>query len=164
MYSNTMTSSDDLQNTEIQEAEIIEPQSEQSSGGVEILLSLENMIKNHIVSLERLQEEIRKHREMVDSAFENSETFKTHNETAKEALKVKNTTKQEILKQPATMQLNMKLKSMQSEYKERMQELSDLLPEYQRLSGANIIQTDDGQEREIVTSAKLVKRSTGKKK
>jgi len=149
-------------NQVIEEASEVVIDQNPQSGNAEIVLSLENMIKNHITSLDGLAEQIRKHREMVDSAFENSEVFKKHNETAKEALKVKNTTKQEILKQPAMVELSNKLKSLQAEYKERMQELSSLLPEYQRLSGLNIIETDDGAEREIVTTAKLVKRTVKK--
>lgn len=126
-------------------------------GQAEVLLSLESMIKGHIATLDKLNQELRKHREMVDAAFENSQVYQEHNEKAKEAIKVKSATKQEIMKQPSMIALNNKVKSMRQELKERQDELSDYLLEYQRMTGATTIEVEDGNVLEIVNSAKVVR-------
>ena len=48
---------------------------------------------------------------------------------------------------------------MKSEQSELKTGLSDYLREYQRLSGSNEIEGEDGEVREIVYVAKLVKKS-----
>ncbi|HSW87593.1 MAG TPA: hypothetical protein VLG12_00345, partial [Candidatus Saccharimonadales bacterium] len=50
-----------------------------------VLLSLEDLIKRHISSIEKLQVESKKHREMFDDAFENSPIYRENSEKAKEA-------------------------------------------------------------------------------
>ncbi len=159
-----MTAQDE-QPQEIQEAEIVEETTQsapasQTNSQVEILLSLENLIKRHISSIDKLQEEMKKHKEMVDSAFEGSEAFKLHSEKAKEANKQKNETRQHILQQPGMFQLIDKVKSMRQEVKEMRFALSDYLQEYQRISGLKEIMGEDGQYREIVNSAKAVKKNS----
>src|SRR5207253_8947011 len=69
-----------------------------------LLLNLEDMIKRHISSVEKLQVEMKKHKEMFDDAFENSPVYKEHADTLREAQKQKSTTRQEILKQPQMIQ------------------------------------------------------------
>lgn len=138
----------------VEEAVVVE---DTTDGNVTVLLSLESLIKTHLGNISKLQEDVRRHKEMVDSAFEGNELYRQHLEKAKEATKVKNQTKQEILKQPSMIALTNKLKSMQSELKEKQDELYDLLPEYQRLSGSNQIETDDGTLHEIVMKPVLVK-------
>lgn len=123
-----------------------------------VLLHLESLIKSHITGIEKLQEELKKQREMMESIFENDSTFVDHSEKAKEATRVKSTTRQEILKRPSVLQVSEKIKSMKSEMRELQSTLSDYLKEYQRMSGLNEIEDDEGQLREIVSTAKLVKR------
>lgn len=129
-----------------------------------VLLSLEEMIKRHISSIETLQAEHKKHREMFDDAFTNSVVYKENAEKAKEAQKQKNTTRQEILKQPQMIQLADKIKTMREELKDLKLALSDYLVEFQRLSGLKEIQDENGEFREIVSSAKAIKKSEKKSK
>lgn len=132
----------------------------QANDDVTVLLSLETLIKGHISRLEKLREDLRKHKEMLADSFENNPTFREHAEKAKEAATVKNTTRQEILKQPSVAAISAKVRDMSSETKELQNALSDYLKEYQRLSGANEIEGEDGELREIVNTAKLIKRGT----
>lgn len=127
--------------------------------GAQVIISLEGMIKNHVSSIDRLTEEMKKHNDMLNDILANDQTYQTHLEQAKEAAKIKNATKQQILKQPQAADLTNKVKSMRSELKELKGALSDYLKEYQRLTGVNEIEGEDGQVREIVYEAKLVKRS-----
>ncbi len=124
----------------------------------EVLISMEGMIKNHISAIDKLQEEYKKLKEMLDDIFASDATYQQHLEQAKEAIKIKNATKQQILKQPQAADLDSKIKSLRSQIKENQASLSDYLGEYQRLSGVNEIEGEDGQVREIVYTAKLVKR------
>ena len=92
--------------------------------------------------------------------MENDETYRIHNEKAKEAAKTKAQTKFQIMQQSANKTLIDKIKAITIEIREADAALSDYLREYERLSGSNEIETDDGVVREIVYVAKLVKKSS----
>ncbi len=124
-----------------------------------LLLRIEEMIKTHISQIDNLSEEAKKYKEMIDDIFGNDEVYKKHDEVAKEAARVRSKTKAEINKRPDVADLNEKFKSIRSQKKELSEGLSDYLREYQRLSGLNEIEGEDGELREIVYVAKLVKKS-----
>lgn len=126
----------------------------------DIALEMERLIKSHVASIERLKDELDKNKSMLDAIFENDPTYKDHSEKAKEAAKVKSGTKLQILKQPQAADLDSKVKSMRSQIKETQGALSDYLREYQRISGLTEIEGEDGEIREIIYTAKLVKRSS----
>lgn len=142
-----------------EESSVVEPE---VVGDAAILLNLEEMIKNNIQSLDKLRDEQRKLREMFEDAFANNPTYRENAEKAKEALKVKATTRQQIASQPSVIATSTKIKGVSQDIKERMNALSDYLLEYQRLTGSNEIEDAEGQLREIINSAKLIRRSTKK--
>lgn len=125
-----------------------------------LLVKIEEMIKTHLAQIDSLQEEITKHKDMVSDIFVNDETYQEHDKLAKEAARIRSNTKKEITKRPDVADLDNKLKSLKSEQKELKEGLSDYLREYQRLSGSSEIEGEDGEIREIVFVAKLVKRSS----
>lgn len=157
---------DDQKDPEVVDAEVVDestPSEEpQVVGDAAILLNLEEMIKNYVQSLDKLREEKKKIQEMFEDSFANNPTYRENADKAKEALKVKATTRQQIASQPSVIALAQKLKGLGSDIKERQVALSDYLLEYQRLSGANEIEDNEGQIREIINSAKLIKRSAKK--
>lgn len=124
-----------------------------------VVLNMESMIKTLISTQEKLQDELGKCQDLLDAIFENDATYKDHSEKAKEAAKVKSATKQQILKQPQAADLANKVKTLKSELKENRASLSDYLREFQRMSGISEIEGHDGEIREIIYTAKLVKRS-----
>lgn len=126
-----------------------------------VLLNLEDMIKAHIARIAKLEAETREQKEMLDNVLANSEVYREHAEAAKEAAKIKASTRSEIMKQPSVMQVAAKVKDMKSELSEIQGTLSEYLAEYQRLAKTNIIEAEDG-EHEIVPKYKLVKRSSKK--
>lgn len=130
---------------------------------VTVLLSLEEMIKRNISGIDKLQIEIRKHKEMFDDSFGGSVVFKEHSDKVKEAQKQRSATRAEILKQPQVIQLADKIKTMRDEIREMRLALSDYLVEYQRLSGLKEIQDESGEFREIINSAKAIKKSVKKR-
>ncbi len=148
--------------TIVEESDESTPQEPQVVGDAAILLNLEEMIKNYIQSIDKLKEEKKKHAEMFEDAFVNNPVYRENSEKAKEALKVKATTRQQIASQPSVIALGVKIKDLSRDLKERQVALSDYLLEYQRLTGANEIEDNDGQIREIINSAKLIKRSAKK--
>lgn len=124
-----------------------------------LLVKIEEMIKTHILQIDELGEEASKYKDMLDDILLNDETYQEHEKAAKEASRIKSNTKKEIMKRQDAADLANKLKSVRSQQKELREGLSDYLREYQRLSGSNEIEGEDGEVREIVFVAKLVKRS-----
>lgn len=125
-----------------------------------VLSDLESLIKNHITDIDKRKDELKKQKEMLASALLNDETYLEHEQKAKEANKVKAATKRQIMQQPANKQLADKVRELSTEVKELDGALSDYLGEYQRMTGSNEIQTNEGDVREIVYVAKLVKKSS----
>lgn len=132
----------------------------QDESGADVILNLEQMIKTNVASIDKNKTELKREREMLESALLNDETYREHNEKAKEATKQKAKTKQQIMQQPANRALGEKVKEIAAEMKAANSALSDYLREYGRMSGTNEIETDDGVVREIVYVAKLVKKSS----
>lgn len=142
------------------EQKVEDPQDSVPAGNDAVLLvKIEEMIKTHIAQIDQLQEDITKRKDMENDIFGNDETFQEHDKIAKEAAKVRSATRNQIMKRPDVADLSAKLKELKSEQKELKEGLSDYLREYQKLSGSNEIEGDDGQVREIVYTARLVKKS-----
>ena len=155
---------DDQQDSQIQEADVVEEGTDATTPSAAdnqatVLMSLEDMIKKYITRLDQLRIEVKKHKEMYDDAFLNNPTFIENTEKAKVAAKDLLTTKKNIASQPANVQLNLKMKTIRDEMKEMATSLSDYLQEYQRMTGANEIEGEDGKIRDIINTAKLVIRS-----
>lgn len=133
--------------------------SDSSGSDAMLLLRIEEMIKTHISQIDQLQEQITERKEILDDIFKNDETFQEHDKVAKEASRIRSNTKQQIMKRPDVADLAEKVKNLKSEKVELEEGLSDYLREYQRLSGLQEIEGEDGQIREIIYIAKLIKKS-----
>jgi hypothetical protein len=120
-----------------------------------VSLSLENLIRGHISTLTRIKNEIAEHNDTMNNILDNDITYKQHAEEAKKATKVKTATKSEIMKRPDVRQLADKIKAAREEVKEQGQTLSELLAEYQRSTGLDSIELEDGKVKKIVVTAKL---------
>lgn len=134
--------------------------SDSSSNDGSLLIRIEEMIRTHLTQIDNLAEQISKHKEMVDDIFKNDSTYQEHDKIAKEAGRIRSKTKSEIMKKPQVADLSNKLKSLKSEKVELEEGLSDYLREFQRLSGLNEIEGDDGEMREIIMTPRLVKKSS----
>lgn len=151
-----MNPDDTTPTTPTETSEVTVTESTQTSG--EILINMEAMIKNYIATIDKQSEEAKKLKEMLDDIFENDPTFKDHKDKSKEAAKVLAGTKAQILKRPQAADLADKIKTLKNEQRENQDALSDYLQEYQRLSGATEIETDDGRMHQIVYTAKLIRK------
>jgi len=144
-----------IEDSNIQEGEVVQDNSQ-------VLTSLDEMIKANVKSIDRLKEDVKKLREMLSDGLSNDAVYKEHDYAVKAAQKILKATRAQIMKQPAIVELSTKLKTLVSELKEKNMALSDYLLEYQKLSGANQIETDEGEVLEIINSARIVKRASVK--
>jgi hypothetical protein len=131
-----------------------------TDNGATVLLELEATIKNHISLIDKNKAELKKQREMLESALLNDETYRLHTEEAKKSAKTKALTKYQIMQLPANKGLADKVKDLASQTRELDSALSDYLREYMRMSGTNEIETDEGEVREIIYVAKLVRKTS----
>ncbi|HSX18928.1 MAG TPA: hypothetical protein VLE91_02205 [Candidatus Saccharimonadales bacterium] len=134
------------------DAEIVEPSGDDDS---KLLLSLDEMIKNHVELIDKSRTELTEQRDMLKDSFESDATYQEHQEEVKKVTKVRNATKAEIMKKPSVALIAEKVKSLQSQLKEYTAALSDYLREYQRVSGQSTFEGKDGEVLEIVYVAKL---------
>lgn len=131
-----------------------------TENGATVLLELEATIKNHISLIDKNKAELKKQREMLESALLNDETYRLHSEEVKKAAKTKAQTKFQIMQLPANKGFADKVKELSAQTKELDTALSDYLREYMRMSGTNEIETDEGEVREIIYIAKLIKKTS----
>jgi hypothetical protein len=127
------------------------------------LESVSSAINVRTQQLESLKVELKKQKEMLESYLLNDSHYKEALETAKRANQIKNQAKQMALKQPGAAGIPEKLIEMKAQEKEINEGLSYYLREYQRLTGLSEFEGTDGEVRQIVYVAKLVKRSVFKK-
>lgn len=146
----------------VEDAQIVSESPSSQADQSNLLTSLDEMIKSNVQSIDRLRVESRKLQEMIQDGFENDAVYKEHDDAVKAATKIRQATKGQIMKQPAVLTLVEKLKTLKSELKEKQLSLSDYLLEYQRVSGANQIEMEDGEVLEIVNSAKIVRKAPGR--
>ena len=131
----------------------------EANAKVTSLFTIENLIKTHVNHIETVKLELHKHAEMMNDVLNNDEGYKKVAEEIKELNKKKTEAKQNVLKSPANATLNQKIKDMKQELKELNNALSNYLQQYQKLADTDQIESEDGEVRQIVYSARLVKLS-----
>lgn len=154
----------------IQEAEIIQednqnqspPLGQTSISPAAMVLEIESLIKQHITGLNTRRTQLKQFKEMVADVFKNDSEYQESEHALKEATKEKKNIKFRLMRQPGVEESVEKVKELSSEIKELDGALSDYLREYQRLSGSNEIEDDEGNVHEIVYQAKLLKKFTKK--
>jgi uncharacterized protein (DUF3084 family) len=123
------------------------------------LFTVENLIKSHISHIETVKTELSKQNEMMNDILSNDLGYKEASEEGKEVNKKKAEAKQNVLKSPSNASLNQKIKDMRQELKELKNALSGYLQEYQKIADTDQIESEDGEVRQIVYSARLIKLS-----
>ncbi len=123
---------------------------------VNAMMSLENLIKNHVTSIDKLKLELKQHNEMFKDSFNNNPTFREHDEKVKDATKTRNAIKMQIVKQPSVALLEQKVKDLKFDLNEKQKTLSDLTLDYHQQTGATQLSLDNDMVLDIVLGAKLV--------
>ena len=151
--------------SQIEEAEIVDsnandnPISDEPNSNVSTLLEIEKAVKMKITALERLKEEAKPIREMLESTLQANLEYAEVLAAASEAAKKKSAKKKELLNNEAGKKIVQKLNELKSAIKENQESLSYFLQEYSRLTGAKEIEGEDGELRQIVYVAKLVRKT-----
>ena len=122
------------------------------------LLNIESLINSHDSRLEILQRELKIQKGSLNDLLNNNEEYAKASEEASKLTKLKSIAKQKALKLPAAVTLVEKIKDYQNQVKELKVALSDYLAQYVNLSGTNEIEGSDGIVRQIVYTARLVKK------
>lgn len=145
---------------EVVDAEIVTTPAETDApvGDAAVLLEIESLIKSHITGIQKRRVELKKLREMLDDIFNNDEDYREKERAVKDATKAKKEVKARLSHLPNALESSEKVKNLAQEVKDMDNALSDYLREYQRLTGANEIEDDEGAIHEIIYIAKLVKR------
>lgn len=120
-------------------------------------LDLTGLINSHIHQIDNLKTKAGKLKEMLDDIFQNDSTYQEHDKAVREAAKIRNATKKQILKLPQAADLANQIQSLRSMIKEHNEELSGYLQDYAKETGTTSFETDDGTVRQIVYVARLVK-------
>jgi len=124
------------------------------------LFTIENLIKTHISHIDTVKTELGKQVEMMNDVLNNDSAYKEAADEGKEINKKKAEAKQNILKSPSNASLNQKIKDMRQELKELKGALSGYLQQYLKIADTDQIESEDGEVRQIVYSAHLVKLSS----
>lgn len=123
------------------------------------LMALEKLILNYLNDMERLQNELKKQREMLENILMNDTEYQKVHAQAKGAAKEKAMVKANLMNRPEAKILGDKVADLRKDVNEKKQNLSNHLQEYAKLAGTNQFEDEEGQVREIVYVAKVVKRS-----
>ena len=106
--------------------------------------NLTALINGHIAGLDRERENLGKTNEMLTDILANDPAYKEANDKAKEISKEKGKAKANILQQTTAHDLAFKIKDSRIEIKQLSLELSGFLTEYQKLTGSNEFEAEDG--------------------
>lgn len=123
------------------------------------LYSVESAIKTRNQKLSEIKKKMRDLNEMLKSYLENDDEYREAAKLAKDATAKKKAIKQRLMSDPAAKDLPTRIDEVREEKKELQESLSYYLTEYARLSGTNEFEDENGDLKQIVYSAKLVKRS-----
>jgi hypothetical protein len=120
------------------------------------LTNLTGLINGHLAGLEREKENLGKLSEMLNDILANDPAYKEASDKTKEVIKEKGKAKANVLAQTHPHDIAFKIKDSRIEIKQLSLELSNFLTEYQKITGSNEFEGEDGEMRQIVTTAKVV--------
>lgn len=122
------------------------------------VIDLTAIINRYAADIDKVKGSLKEKNAMFKDAFEGDAKYHEQDMKVKDLNKLKNAEKQRILKTPTIEALTSQVSGLKSEIKDMQELLSGYLEQYQKVSGTNIIETEEGDIREIVPVFKLVKR------
>jgi uncharacterized phage infection (PIP) family protein YhgE len=121
------------------------------------LYTVENSIHTRNQTLADIKQKIKEVNEMLRSYLEGNEEYVEATKEAKEAGAKKSAVKQRLMGEPGAQGLPEKLNELKDQKHELEEGLSYYLTQYQQLTGTSQFEDENGDLREIVYVAKLVK-------
>lgn len=123
------------------------------------LLNIESLINSHDSRLSTLEGELKVQREMLKSLLDNDSEFQKLDEDVKKLNKLRTLAKNKVQSLSNAKTIIEKMKDAQIQIKELKVALSDYLAQYVTLSGSNTLEGPDGVLRQIIYTARLVRKN-----
>lgn len=121
------------------------------------LITVTNLIQNYLGQINENSRLLKEHRQMIEDALNNDETYRKHTEEAKAAAKIKQATKKQLMQQQNMRELSEKVKDLSADLKASKESLSSYLQQYKELTGSNQFENNQGEVLDIIYTARLVK-------
>lgn len=121
----------------------------------EELLSVQSIIRRYGDQQDELNRKIKEIRESLRNLYQNDEELQKLEQQQKTASTDVKQKKQRIKESPEAVQLQMKVKEFQEEMNEVQQSLSNHLLRFFQMTGTQVIEDEDGVEREFTVKARL---------
>jgi len=138
---------------EVQDAEVV-----QAPRGSMTIVELTTLINRYESDMKKMRDNLKIQSGMLRDAVEGDAAYHELDVQSKDLNKKKSEIKQKVMKTPAMEAVVAKIDEFKSELNDAKEMLSGYLEEYQRVSGTNIIEGENGEIKEIVPMYKLVKR------
>lgn len=123
------------------------------------VLDLTELINNHLAQIDNLKEQLKKLKDMLQSIYENDTTYQGHDLAVREATKIRNQTKKQLNKLPQVADLSAKVTDLRDLIKDHNKDVSALVADYAKSTGLTTLEAADGSLREIIYTAKLVRKN-----
>lgn len=121
------------------------------------LLNIESLINSSQSKLAAISQELRQHRNMLDSLLDNNEEYRQLSLEAQKTSKLKKIAQEKVYRTPEALRLVDEIKDRRLQLRELKAALSDYLAQYISLSGSRQIEAANGELYQIIYSAKLAK-------
>lgn len=119
--------------------------------------ALHNLIQRKLETMDELSKQIKEADEIIKGALEDNAAYTQADEKAKEAAKHRSQVRAQVMDTPEMKNYAGKRKSLKGQMAEDKETLSEYLIDYERLSGANVIETAKGVQLEIFKTATVAK-------
>ncbi|MEP7189016.1 MAG: hypothetical protein ABI901_07505 [Roseiflexaceae bacterium] len=119
--------------------------------------ALQNLIQRKIQAMEELSDQIKEADEVIKGALADNAAYNQADEKAKEAAKHRSQVRAQVMDTTEMKNFAGKRKSLKAQKAEEKETLSDYLIDYERLTGANIIESLSGVQLEIFKTAAVKK-------
>ncbi|QQS38860.1 hypothetical protein IPM62_05790 [Candidatus Woesebacteria bacterium] len=123
------------------------------------LIAVESQIKMNMAKIERVKKDLQPVNEMLKNLLENDESYVKLSDIAKKAAREKSARKKDLLSTQNGKELLGKITAFKEELADAQEALSYYLSEYQKSTGLNEFEGEDGELRQIVYVAKLVRKT-----
>lgn len=137
----------------IEDAEVVD-----APRGSMTIVELTALINRYEADMKKMRDNLKIQSGMLRDAVEGDAAYHELDMQSKELNKKKTAIKQNVMKTVAMEAVVAKIEEYKGELNDAKEMLSGYLEEYQRVSGTNIIEGENGEIREIVPVYKLVKR------
>lgn len=137
----------------IEDAEVVD-----APRGAMTIVELTALINRYEADMKKMRDNLKIQSGMLRDAVEGDAAYHELDIQSKELNKKKTAIKQNVMKTVAMEAVVAKIEEYKGELNDAKEMLSGYLEEYQRVSGTNIIEGENGEIREIVPVYKLVKR------